>query len=142
MAVAELTPLILTRNDGTALTTAYQAVIDSATGAYIDWFDTAQNNQQGRLVLIAGSDSDQNTGGKTLIVKTSTNSPFTGSGQSNLEDDMSTEDASFIGTLDGSISVYGPLETARYVDTDGYINIEISTADTAGNVYLTALVVP
>jgi len=38
--------------------------------------------------------------------------------------------------------VMGPLETARFVDTDGYINVEISTADTCGNCYLTALVVP
>lgn len=142
MAVAALLPLILTRNSGTALTTAYQAVIDSATGAYIDWFDTDQNTQQGRLIIVAGSDSAQNTGGRQLNILTSTNNPFTGSGQSNYENDMSTEDASFIGTLDGSITVVGPLETARYVDTDGYINIEISTDDTCGNCYLTAIVIP
>jgi len=142
MAAAELTPLVLTRTTGTDLTTSYQAVIDSATGAYIDYFDTDQNNQQGRLVLIAGSDSAQNAGGKTLIIKTSTNNPFTGSGIADFSDDMSTETADMAGTGDDHITVYGPLETARFVDTDGYINIEISTADTCGNCYLTALIVP
>ena len=142
MAVAELKALILTRNTGTALTTAYQAVIDSATGAYIDWFDTDANNQQGRLLIIAGSDTAQNAGGKQLNILTSTEQPFTGSGQSNYENDMSTEDASFVGILNGHITCVGPLETARYVDTDGHINIEISTDDTAGNVYLTAIVIP
>lgn len=142
MAVAELKPLVLGRSAGVDLTTVQQAVIDSATGAYIDWFDTDQNNQPGRLILIAGSDSAQNAGGKDLIIKTSTNSPFTGSGMDDLSDAMSTETASFVGVLDGHITVLGPIETARFVDTDGHINIEISTDDTAGNVYLTALIVP
>lgn len=141
MAVAELTPVVLSRNTGFDLTTAYQAVIDSATGAYIDYFDTAQNNQQGRLILIAGRDSGEG-GTPTLRILTSTNNPFTGSGTDALEDDMSTETAGFADVSDDRITILGPFETARFVDTDGYINIEISTADTCGNCYLTALVIP
>ncbi len=142
MAIAELTPIVLGRSAGSDLATASQIVIDSATGGYIDYFDTDQNNQQGRLILILGSDSAQNAGGKQFNLLTSTENPFTGSGQATLEDDMSTEDADFAGTGDDHITILGPFETARFVDTDGYINFEISTDDTAGNVYVTALIVP
>ena len=141
MAVAELTPCVLSRNTGFDLTTDYQVVIDSATGAYIDYFDTAQNNQTGRLILIAGRDSDQ-AGTPTLRILTSTENPFTGSGTDALEDDMSSETAGFADASDDRITILGPFETARFVDTDGYINIEISTADTCGKCYLTALVIP
>jgi len=142
MAVAELTPLVLTRDAVNDLTTAYQAVIDSATGAYIDWFDSTQNNQQGRLVLIVGCDTAQNDGGVQFNILTSTNNPFTGSGMDDFEEDLSSAECDMVGTDDNYMSVIGPLETARFVDTDGYINIEISTDDTAGNVYVTAIVVP
>lgn len=141
MAVAELKPLILTKEAANDFTTAHQAVIDSATGCYIDWFDTDQNNQQGRLVLIVGCDTAQNDGGVQLNILTSTNSPYTGSGQDNFGEDLSSQPCDFVGTDDNYMTAIGPLETAKYLDTDGYINIEISTADTAGNVYVTALIV-
>lgn len=142
MAVAELYPLILTRNTVNDLTTANQAVIDSATGAYVDFFDTDQNIQQGRLVIIVGCDTAQNDGGVQLNILTSTNNPFTGSGIADFGEDLSSQPCDLVGTDDNYMSVIGPLETAKYLDTDGHINIEISTNDTAGNVYLTAIVVP
>ena len=138
----ELIPLILARGAGVDLTTVEQAVMTSAVGAYIDFLDSARDLQGGRLILILGSDSAQNAGGVQLNILTSTENPYTGSGVPTLSDDMSTETASFVGVLDGHITVIGPLETANYLDTDGHINIEISTDDTAGNVYITALWVP
>ena len=141
MAVAELTPLVLSRNAGRDLTTAYQVVMDSGTGAYIDYFDTDQNNQVGRMVLIAGRDSGEG-GTPTLRILTSTEQPFTGSGMDALEDNLSTETAGIADASDDRITFIGPFETARFVDTDGFINIEISTADTCGSCYLTALIIP
>jgi hypothetical protein len=142
MAAAELYPLVLTRDTLTDLTTANQAVMDSATGCYVDFFDTDQNIQAGRLVLIVGVDTAQNDGGSGITILTSTEKPFTGSGMADFADDLSSQPVDFVGADNNYVSVIGPLETAKYVDTDGYINIELSTADTHGNVYITALVVP
>ena len=141
MAVAELTPLILTRNAITDLSTVNQVVLDSATGGYIDYFSTSQNNQQGRLILIIATDSDQ-AGGSDFIVESSTNQPFTGSGMADLDVTLSADSAEFGGTLDQRVSILGPIETARHVDTDGYINFKLDTSDTHGNNYVTAIIIP
>ena len=140
MSAAELTPVILTRNDISDLSTGNQAVMDCATGCYIDFNDTSQNNQQGSLILIVGIDSD-NAGGDNLTILTSTEQPFSGSGQSNFSNALSADSASFIGTLNSRVSFVGPIETARYLDTDGYINIAMDTAS-SGTHYITAIVIP
>jgi hypothetical protein len=143
----EVNPLVLSRNTGSALTTAHQAVWDSDSGGYIDFFDTTQNNQNGRFIVIVASDSDANAGGVYLNIKTSTNNPYTGSGQSDYGAAMSTEDVSFHNADNAHITVVGPLETARYLDTDGHVNLTLGSSGgtsvgTAGNVYVTAIVIP
>ena len=141
MARAELTPLILSRNAGAALTTGNLVLIDSSTGFYVDFSDSSQNNQQGRLILICSGDTAQTTVGTSLgwkiKMKTSTLKAFTGSGQDDVDISIVRSSASpFATTANATNVVCGPLETARFLSSAGYILGDFSTA--AGQATLAA----
>jgi hypothetical protein len=134
MAAAELTPIILSRATGvsinaTAASTANMIEFDSSTGFYIDVGDTTQINDASKMVLVVTGASSASTDGG-IKIKTSTNSPFVGSGMPDLAVDLTTGTAVFEGDTTGDdfyMNLIGPLETARFTDTDGYINIEYDT---------------
>ena len=137
MAASELTPIVLTRAtgvsyEGTNLGNANLVDFDSDTGFYIDVGDTSQVNDASKMVLfVAMADSRTTAGG--IKIKSSTNDPFTGSGIPDLAMNMDTaEDTSALdldtaSTAQNPVSVFGPLESARFRDTDGYINVEYDT---------------
>jgi hypothetical protein len=151
----ELTPLVLSRHAVSALnTTAFSQNIDKGTGLYIDFFDTSQNNQQGRLILIVASDTIRTTGSSTapinLQIRTSTNQAYTGSGIGKLElNVLRAYQANFgsTSTQGLSVGIVGPLETARFLDTDNRILVDWSTAGdattaTAKTIGVSAIIVP
>jgi hypothetical protein len=149
MAASELTPIIVTR--ATGLT--YEGInvgnsntvdFDSDTGFYIDIGDTTQANDASRMILmIAMADSRTTAGGIKIV--SSTNNPYTGSGISDLALNMDTaEDTSALdldtaSTAQVPVSVFGPIETARFKDTDGYINVEYDTDHASPGCTLKAL---
>lgn len=145
MAHAELTPLILSRATKGSLSTANTVAFDSATGAYIDFFDSAQNNQSGRLILMATASTKNSTELSIYLkVLTSTNKAFTGSGQDDLTLTFSQSTKPALSTEAQSwLNFVGPVETARYLDTDQRINLRLhSTLATATYVYVSAIVIP
>ena len=146
MARGELTPLILGRQDETNITTAYMQDIDSATGLYIKIFSTSQNNEQGRLILMAAHSTHQTTDHTTrpyrIAIRTSTNQAYTGSGIGKLEIELTRLTSAgsgarwSTGTTLGvhmSMIAVGPLETARFLDTDNRILIDKSTKATGAD---------
>lgn len=143
MAASEVTPVVLSRAAAHGLDTGDRASFDSATGFYVDWFDTAQNNQQGRLVLVITGDSAPATAGG-IKIKTSTKDPFTGSGMDDLALDLATANMLIATAAEGRMTIIGPLETARFVDTAGKINVEYDTdhAGQAHALYAHAIVIP
>lgn len=156
MANAELTPLVLGRSAESSLSTANTVAIDSATGAYIDFFDSAQNNQSGRIVLMftasTGVSGTATTAPLAFRIKASTNPTYTGQGIGDIVVDMlrSTEAVISSEANQPSVIIVGPVETARVLDTDNYIHIEASTESSTGHAvatyatyaYVHAIVVP
>ena len=148
MASREVVPIILSRAAGSALDTDDVTSFDSSDDLYINFFDPAWNAQQGRLIILIGGDSDSYGKGSACYMKfkTSTNNPFTGSGMDDLSIQLSTEDVDLGSTAghNGKMTVIGPLETARFLDTDGEINFEWSTAstDTGAAMWALAIVIP
>ena len=143
MARGELTPLILTRATASVITTAYMQDIDKGTGLYIKFFDSSQNNQQGRLLILAAGDTRQSTDPTSrpvrITIRVSTNSAYTGSGQGKLELDLPRYTSAgagarwTTGTSNGvhpAMIAVGPIETARFLDTDNRILIDWSTKAT------------
>ena len=134
MAAAELTPVVLSRltgisNDGTDISTGDMVDWNSDTGFYIDYFDTTQNNQDGTIVLFISNASSAATDG-AINVLSSTQSVFTGSGITDMDIDLTTEAtvAEFdTEAADYHVTCFALGETARFVDTDGYINFEYDT---------------
>lgn len=137
MAAAELTPIVITRATGvsyeaTNLGNSNLITMDSDTGFYIDVGDTDQVNDASRMVLFFSMADSRTTAGGVKILS-STNNPFSGSGVPDLAvnldtaEDTSALDLDTVSTAQVPVSVVGPLETARFKDTDGYINVEYDT---------------
>jgi hypothetical protein len=158
MANAALTPLVLSRAAATSMSTANAVAIDSGTGAYVDVFSTAQNNEQGRLILMVTCSTDVSANATTVPlafrIKASTNPAFTGSGIGDVVVDMLRSTKTVFGSTSGGSEpnaiVIGPLETARVMDTDQHIHIEASTLSATGHTlatyatyaYIRAIVIP
>jgi hypothetical protein len=134
MAAAELTPIVLNRATGVsisgqALSTGNMVDWDSSTGFYIDVGDTDQVNDASRMVIFFSNASSASTDGGIKVLS-STNNPFSGSGVPDLAVDLTT--GTGVAELDTEgddsyVTMVGPLETARFRDTDGYINVEYDT---------------
>lgn len=154
MAASELTPIIPGRAvgvsyDATNLGSANTVQFDSDTGFYIDVGDSSQVNDASKMILFIGyGDSADTAGG--IKIKSSTQGVYSGSGIPDLAIDLTTEastkafDADTLGSAEVRISVIGPLETARFKDSDGYINVEYDT-DHAGpvvNGFAWAIILP
>lgn len=150
MSASKLTPIIVNRvvgptshaaqNVGNANTVEF----DSDTGFYVDVGDTTQVNDAARMVLlISGADSMDTAGG--IVIKASTNSPWSSRVLGDLPVDLTSEadtkalDLDTVSTAQNPVSVIGPLETARFRDTDGYINVEYDTDHDAPGCTLKAL---
>lgn len=148
---SELNPVVLSRAtglsiDGSAIATANMVDWDSDSGWWIDYFDTTQNNQGGTIVVFVTNASSASTDG-AINVLSSTKSVFTGSGVTDMDVDLTTGALTFEGDTEGAdhyMTAFVLGETARFVDTDGYINFEYDT-DHAGMVtigHAFAVVVP
>lgn len=148
----EVTPIVLTKAEGLSytvnkLSTDQMARIDRSTPGYIDLDDTSQNNDPSKMLLIFGNASTGSTGGRIKFL-TSTLSPFTGSGQTDVSVtlDASTDvhyGSTTVTTAAGRLTIVPVPESAQYKDTDGYLNFEVDTASTPGNVItVRAIVLP
>lgn len=136
MAASEVTPILLSRTTGLkqtmdAVTTGNMVDMDSDTGFFVDLGDTTQVNEASKMILFISALSTRSTVG-SIKVKSSTNNPFSGSGIPDLEAQLATgvQDIQLStsgSTGDGSLSMIGPFETARYKDTDGHLNVEYDT---------------
>jgi len=151
MAAGEVTPVIVTRTtgisvNGLSISTGNMVDWDSDTGFYIDYMDTAQNNQQGAIVVFITNIASAATDG-AINVLSSTKDVFTGSGITNMDVDLDTATTVFKGdtaAADFHMTCFRLGETARFVDTNGRINFEYDT-DHAGMVtigHAWAIVVP
>lgn len=151
MAASELTPIVLSRNtgisvDGSAISTGNMVDWDSATGFYIDYFDTSQNNQDGEIVVFISNITSAATDG-AFEVKSSTLPWFTGSGITDMDIDLDTAATVFeldTAGADDHVTCFRLGESARFVDSDGYINFNYDTSHagmvTIGHAF--AIVVP
>ena len=148
MAAAELTPIVLSRAvgltyDASGVLNANTVDFDSSTGFYIDLGDTTQVNDASRLVIfVSAADSASTFGG--LKILSSTEMPYVGSGITDLAIDLSTAadtkalDLDTASTAQVRLSAIGPLESARFKDTDGYLNVEYDTDHAGAGVTLKA----
>jgi len=142
MAERTISPIVIGRAGSTGLlgtfkTTEWQT-LSSADNAHIDLDDSStQIVGEDVIVLVHVSSGTTAPGIKVL---TSTNSPYAGSGQAdqtfNFSADVSLTSIGSSGAVTrGTVVAVGPFETARYKDTDGFINIVRSTGDTAAADY-------
>ena len=113
-----------------AVVTAAGKIAHDTGDAYLD-VSTMDGSKVLFLVNVIGTDTNT-----SLIVSDggSTSNPlyYTGGGQGNLEIETTATLAHYI---------IGPLETARFKDTDGYIRFSASTADTT-DMYVRAFLLP
>jgi len=132
----EITPIVLGRNATAQFSTASHKGLTSFDSAecYIDFGDSTQNNQQGRfIILFQGDTGDKSTADSTrpfkLRVKKGTG--YTGSGIGDYRFDIDRSTNSKIYTATGAHKFWqfmvGPLETARYLDSDRHVTVAWST---------------
>ena len=134
MAAAELTPIVITRAtgvsiNGQAVSTANMVEWDSDTGFYIDVDDTAQLVDPSRMLVFISNASSASTDGAVKVLS-STKAIFSGSGIPDMDVDLTTAAGVFEGDTEGDdhyMTIIPPLETARFKDSDGYINFEYDT---------------
>jgi hypothetical protein len=140
MAASELVPIIITRLtgqsvNGQAVSTANMVEWDSDTGFYIDVNDTARIVNPDKMVIFITNASSASTDG-AINALSSTLATFTGSGIPDMDIDLTTATGVFEGDTTGAdhyMTIIGPLESARFLDSDGYFNFEYDT-DHAGMV--------
>jgi hypothetical protein len=139
MAERTITPWVVGPAGSTAIieipASSEWQTLSSADNAHIDLDDSSTQFVGEDVILLVALASGGSTSPGIKIL-TSTKSPYTGSGQANETYDI-TLDASIstVGStgavLKGCIAVVGPFESARFKDTDGYLNFARSTSDTA-----------
>lgn len=122
MARAEIVPADLSRNALTS-STAFQTV-DSSTGAYISLKSTA-HREGSKVLFILGS-----TENASFSVRAG---QYTAKGVGTLTGSLTAA-----GSTAGACFVVGPLETARFKDTDDYISID----GTSNSFRVSAIVIP
>ena len=143
MAERIITPLVVGPVGSTGilktLASSVWQVLSSADNAHIDLDDTSTAIRGDDVLLLVLHSSG--TTGAGIKVKTSTNSPFTASGQPDQTFDITADrsintiGATATAVKIGTLSVIGPFESARFKDTDGYLNFSRDTGDTAAADY-------
>ena len=143
MAERTITPLVIGPSGSTGLlkipASSQWQVLSSADNAHID-LDSTSTGIRGEDVILLVMLSSATTGAG-IKVKTSTKSPFTASGQADqtfsftADRSLNTIGATATGVKIGTLAIVGPFESARFKDTDGYLNFSRSTGDTASADY-------
>ena len=167
MARVELEPIIVPRASAETavaartLSSARSGIVGVDTGVWIDFFDSAQNNQGGRLILMFSASTGFSDAADTIPVafkimaSTNPGNVYTAGGQGDMIIDMLRTTKAMFGATAGTVGephaiIVGPIETARFLDTDNRINIEGSTAGSTGatlavctnGAFVKAIVVP
>jgi len=143
MAERTITPLVIGPAGSTGLlktmASSVWQVLSSADNAHIDLDDTSTGIRSEDVILLVLHSSGTTAAGIKIV--TSTKSAYTGSGQANqsftitADKSINTIAATATGVKLGTLSILGPFESARYKDTDGYLNFARSTGDTAAADY-------
>lgn len=147
MAEREITPIVMSAARGLTATASKMDTTDwtsfsSDDNCFVDLNDTDQINDASKLILIVRADS--NSTGAALEVLSSTKMLYTGSGITDIVIGLCDSAAAISElTTGGAISFIGGLESARFKDTDGYLNFQKSTADAdTSPYYAMAIIVP
>ena len=122
MARANITPAKLSRNEMTS-STAFETV-STSTGAYVSLKST-EHIEGSKVLLIMGS--TENAGFSIA------GGQYTAGGVGALTGSLTAA-----GSTAGACFVVGPLETARFKDTDDYLSI----SGTSGTFRVAAIVIP
>jgi hypothetical protein len=142
MAERTIAPMVIGPAGSTGLLglmkTSEWQTLSSADNAHIDLDDTSTAIRGEDVIVLLHVSSGTTAPGIKIL--TSTKSPYTGSGQADQTFTFSADvSLSTIGSsgsvIKGTVVVLGPFETARYKDTDGYLNFVRSTGDTAAADY-------